>query len=63
MNEHELSGGGMGSGRNWDARLDRSGLVVRAGRHLQLSVSLALLWWILTLAGVVSSPYWGPFFL
>ncbi|MFF9057429.1 hypothetical protein ACF09K_01810 [Streptomyces sp. NPDC014882] len=30
----------------WDFRLDRSGLVVKAGRHLQLQVSLALLLWL-----------------
>ncbi|MGW3108290.1 hypothetical protein OG241_06660 [Streptomyces sp. NBC_01390] len=63
MDGHETKSGGMGDKRDWDLRLDRAGLVVRAGRHLQLSVSLAMIWWLLTMAGVVSSPYWGPIVL
>ncbi|MGW1209924.1 hypothetical protein ACWD5F_09780 [Streptomyces sp. NPDC002499] len=48
----------------WDFRLDRSGMRVRAGRHLQLSMSLAMIWWLLTVAGVVSSsPFWGQVIL
>ncbi|MER5511528.1 hypothetical protein ABT052_40385 [Streptomyces sp. NPDC002766] len=63
MDEHVTNGDAMGDERNWDLRLDRSGLLVRAGRHLQLSVSLAMIWWLLTVAGVVSSPYWGTIIL
>ncbi|WP_406132281.1 hypothetical protein [Streptomyces sp. NBC_00989] len=63
MDERESSEGRMGNEQNWDLRLDRSGLELRAGRHLQLSVSLAMIWWLLTVAGVVSSPYWGPIVL
>jgi hypothetical protein len=40
----------------WDFRLDRSGLFVKAGRHLQLHISLALLLWLI--AAVAG---WGAF--
>lgn len=47
------SGPGGGPTR-WDFRLDRSGLMVAAGRYLQLQVSLGLL---VVLVGVVAG--WG----
>lgn len=40
--------------QGWDFRLDRSGLMIAAGRYLQLRVSLGLLF---TLAGVAAG--WG----
>ncbi|MER7489505.1 hypothetical protein ABTY20_27115 [Streptomyces sp. NPDC126497] len=40
----------------WDFRLDRSGLDVRAGRHLELRISLALLLWLIAAVGG-----WGYF--
>ncbi|MEV5431247.1 hypothetical protein [Streptomyces sp. NPDC052701] len=40
----------------WDFRLDRSGLNVKAGRYLELRISLVLLLW---LVAVVSG--WGYF--
>ncbi|MFJ4689811.1 hypothetical protein [Streptomyces sp. NPDC088766] len=60
---HDDSGGGSGEEPPaWDFRLDRSGLVVKAGRHLQLHVSLALLLWLIAVvAGLgVSQGGWPP---
>ncbi|MEU3093247.1 hypothetical protein ABZ690_00070 [Streptomyces sp. NPDC006967] len=35
----------------WDFRLDRSGLDVRAGRYLELRISLVLLLWLFAAVG------------
>ncbi|WP_143204027.1 hypothetical protein [Streptomyces kebangsaanensis] len=43
----------------WDFRLDRSGLVVKAGRHLQLRISLALLLWLIAAVSGWSAFRWG----
>ncbi|MDX3586120.1 hypothetical protein OG920_27885 [Streptomyces europaeiscabiei] len=48
--EHSEHGSGGDGSQLWDFRLDRSGLVVKAGRHLQLHISLVLLLWLV--AGV-----------
>jgi hypothetical protein len=60
MAVQELSGNGVGEPGGelptWDFRLDRSGLFVKAGRHLQLHISLALLLWLI--AAVAG---WGAF--
>ncbi|WP_393101417.1 hypothetical protein [Streptomyces sp. LN325] len=45
-----------GIAANWDFRLDRAGLMVEAGRYLQLRVSLGLLIAIICLVGG-----WGTF--
>ncbi|WP_217235238.1 hypothetical protein [Streptomyces sp. AC555_RSS877] len=58
MIERELTGAATdGSGdaqEGWDFRLDRTGLMVAAGRYLQLRVSLGLLFIII---GLVAG--WG----
>ena len=59
----ENGAGGSGEERPaWDFRLDRTGLEVRAGRHLRLHVSLALLlWFIAAAAGLgVFHGEWPP---
>ncbi|MGW0819262.1 hypothetical protein ACWD00_39725 [Streptomyces viridiviolaceus] len=44
----------------WQLLLGREGLRVHAGRHLQVSMSLTLLGWLLTLAGFVGAgSYWS----
>lgn len=52
----------MAESPGWDFHLNRSGLVIKAGRHLRLSISLALLLWIMGVAAG-SSPLWTPFLL
>ncbi|MGW1364729.1 hypothetical protein ACWCQP_45905 [Streptomyces chartreusis] len=43
----------------WTISLQRRGLEVKAGRHLHLSLSRTLLWWLVSVAGAASaSPYW-----
>ncbi|MER6470310.1 hypothetical protein [Streptomyces collinus] len=51
---------GLGEGPlAWDFRLDRSGLVVKAGRHLQLRISLVLLLWLVAAVSGWSAFHWG----
>ncbi|MEU1409702.1 hypothetical protein ABZ471_47215 [Streptomyces sp. NPDC005728] len=43
----------------WTISLQRRGLEVKAGRHLHLSLSRTLLWWLASVVGAASaSPYW-----
>ncbi|MFI9809552.1 hypothetical protein ACIHEJ_35380 [Streptomyces sp. NPDC052301] len=43
----------------WTISLQRRGLEVKAGRHLHLSLSRTLLWWLVSVIGAASaSPYW-----
>ncbi|MER5435589.1 hypothetical protein [Streptomyces sp. NPDC002588] len=54
-------GGDNGEAPAWDFRLDRAGLVVKAGRHLQLRISLALLLWLIAaVAGWGAFSWQGP---
>ncbi|WP_328937827.1 hypothetical protein OG288_17940 [Streptomyces tauricus] len=67
MAEQQLSGSGAsgpdvggpsGESTNWDFRLDRSGLFVKAGRHLQLQVSMALLLWLIAAVAGWGATQW-----
>lgn len=43
----------------WTLNLGRRGLEVKAGRHLHVSLSRTLLFWLVSVAGTAStSPYW-----
>ncbi|MFF5960813.1 hypothetical protein [Streptomyces luteogriseus] len=43
----------------WGINLGRDGLRVEAGRHLQLSMSLTVLFWLISVATAVGSgPFW-----
>lgn len=43
----------------WNVSLGRGGLEVKAGRHLYVSMSHTLLFWLISVAGTVgTSPYW-----
>ncbi|MEV8064619.1 MULTISPECIES: hypothetical protein [unclassified Streptomyces] len=67
MAVQEQNGNGNGNGVDgtggeppkWDFRLDRWGLEIRAGRHLQLHVSLAMLLWLIGLTAGWSVFQWG----
>lgn len=44
---------------DWTVNLGRRGLEVKGGRHLHVSLSRTLLFWLLSVAGTAStSPYW-----
>ncbi|MFC7844427.1 hypothetical protein [Streptomyces sp. NPDC057382] len=49
MTKHEPNGATAGP-EGWDFRLDRSGLMIAAGRYLQLRVSLGLLFILIGMA-------------
>ncbi|WP_328406421.1 hypothetical protein OHS70_38430 (plasmid) [Streptomyces sp. NBC_00390] len=43
----------------WTVSLGRRGLEVKGGRHLHVSLSRTLLFWLVSVAGAAStSPYW-----
>ena len=44
----------------WDFRLDRSGLNVKAGRYLELRISLVLLLWLIAVVGGWGYVEWQP---
>ncbi|MER6752035.1 hypothetical protein [Streptomyces fungicidicus] len=45
----------------WDFRLDRSGLNIKAGRYLELRISLVLLLWLIaTVGGWGYLEWWQP---
>ena len=49
-----------GKGAQWGLRLSREGLNIEAGRHLRLSMSLTLLFWLVSLSSAItSSAYWA----
>ncbi|MEU5519126.1 hypothetical protein ACIQCD_09920 [Streptomyces sp. NPDC093250] len=52
----ETCGGSAQRTPAWDFRLDRAGLDVKAGRYLQLRISLVLLLWLIAAVGG-----WGYF--
>ncbi|WP_314224702.1 hypothetical protein [Streptomyces zaehneri] len=62
MAAQEMGGNGIGEPggepSTWDFRLDRAGLVVKAGRHLQLHVSLALLLWLIAAVAGMGAFHW-----
>ncbi|UIX31198.1 hypothetical protein [Streptomyces sp. GQFP] len=43
----------------WDFRLDRSGLIVKAGRYLHLRTSLGLLLWLIAVCASWGAYHWN----
>ncbi|MYY80872.1 MULTISPECIES: hypothetical protein [unclassified Streptomyces] len=42
----------------WTVSLGHRGLEVKGGRHLHVSLSRPLFFWLVSVAGAATSPYW-----